>query len=119
MVNDHGGTATVDDFGITTSAGDLLFGAAVEDPADTFTYTAETLLVAAGEYDLAELEVAGYEPSDWTCSNGDGGAFDDGSVTVAVGDPTGDLLDHQRRPAGRADHREGRGQRRRRHRDGR
>ena len=30
--------------------------------------------------------MAGYEPSDWTCSNGDGGAFDDGSVTVAVGD---------------------------------
>ena len=86
MVNDDGGTAMVDDFGITTSAGDLLFGAAVEDPADTFTYTAETLLVAAGDYDLAELEVAGYEPSDWTCSNGDGGAFDDGSVTVAVGD---------------------------------
>ena len=41
VINDDGGTAVVDDFGITTSAGDLVFGAAVEDPTDTFTYTAD------------------------------------------------------------------------------
>ncbi len=87
VVNDDGGTATVGDFGITTSAGALTFGAAVEAPADTFTYTATTLSVAPGTYTLAELELAGYEPSDWTCTNGDGGAFDAGSVTLAAGDP--------------------------------
>ena len=43
VVNDDGGTAVVDDFGITTNAGALIFGAAVEDPTDTFTYTAATL----------------------------------------------------------------------------
>ena len=86
VVNDDGGTAVVDDFGITTDAGTLTFGAAVEDPTDTFTYTAETLEVAPGTYTLAELEVAGYAPTAWTCTNGDGGAFDAGSVTVAAGD---------------------------------
>ncbi len=88
VVNDDGGSATVGDFGITTSAGALTFGAPVEAPADTFTYTAETLQVAPGTYDLAELALAGYVPGDWTCSNGDGGAFDAGSVTLAAGDPT-------------------------------
>ena len=76
------------DFGITTSAGALTFGAAVEAPADTFTYTAATLQVAPGTYTLAELAVAGYTPSAWTCTNGGGGAFDAGSVTLAAGDPT-------------------------------
>ena len=64
------------------------FGAAVEAPADTFTYTAATLEVAPGTYSLAELALAGYAPSAWTCTNGDGGAFDAGSVTLAAGDPT-------------------------------
>ena len=76
------------DFGITTSAGALVFGAAVEAPADTFTYTAATLSVAPGTYTLAELALAGYTPAAWTCTNGDGGAFDAGSVTLAAGDPT-------------------------------
>ena len=76
------------DFGITTSAGALVFGAPVEAPADTFTYTAATLQVAPGTYTLAELALAGYAPSDWTCTNGGGGAFDAGSVTLAAGDPT-------------------------------
>ena len=87
VVNDDGGSAVVDDFGITTSAGTLTFGAAVEAPADTFTYTADTLAVAPGTYTLAEIAVAGYAPTDWTCTNGGGGAFDGGSVTVAAGDP--------------------------------
>ena len=47
VVNDDGGTAVVDDFGITTDAGALIFGTAVEDPTDTFTYTATTLEVGA------------------------------------------------------------------------
>ena len=87
VVNDDGGSAVVGDFGITTSAGALVFGAAVEAPADTFTYTAATLQVAPGTYTLAELALAGYAPSDWTCTNGGGGAFDAGSVTLAAGDP--------------------------------
>jgi hypothetical protein len=86
ILNDDGGTATVGDFGITTTAGALTFGPAVEDPVDTFTYTAETLLVAAGTYELAELVIPGYAPTDWTCTNGDGGAFDAGTVTLATGD---------------------------------
>ena len=56
----------------------------VEDPTDTFTYTAATLVVAPGTYTLAELEVAGYAPTAWTCTNGDGGAFDAG-----IGHPRG------------------------------
>ena len=58
----------------------------VEAPTDTFTYTAATLEVAPGTYTLAELAVAGYAPTAWTCSNGDGGTFDAGSVTVDAGD---------------------------------
>ena len=64
----------------------LVFGAAVEDPTDTFTYTAATLEVAPGTYTLAELAVAGYEPTAWSCTNGGGGAFDAGTVTVVAGD---------------------------------
>ena len=79
IVNDDGGSAIVDDFGITTSAGTLAFGAAVEAPTDTFTYTAATLEVAPGTYTLAELALAGYAPTAWTCTNGDGGAFDAGT----------------------------------------
>ena len=63
-------------------------GTAVEAPADTFTYTAATLSVAPGTYTLAELALAGYTPTAWTCTNGGGGAFDAGSVTLAAGDPT-------------------------------
>ena len=87
VVNDDGGTATADDFGITTSAGALVFGTPVEDPADTFTYTATTLQVAPGTYTLAELGLAGYAPSAWTCTNGDKLPFD-GPITLAAGDPT-------------------------------
>src|SRR4029077_16844718 len=50
------------------------------------TYTAATLEVAPGTYTLAEPALAGYEPTAWTCTNGDGGAFDAGSVTVEAGD---------------------------------
>ena len=43
VVNDNGGTASVTDFGITTSAGELTFGDAVEVPTNTFTYTSQTI----------------------------------------------------------------------------
>ena len=117
VVNDDGGTAVVDDFGITTSAGALAFGAPVEAPADTFTYTAATLEVAPGTYTLAELELAGYEPTDWTCTNGDGGTFDAGAVTLAAGDPPVTCsITNDDQPV-EPGHREGRRQRRRRHGD--
>ena len=86
VVNDDGGSAVVDDFAITTSAGELVFGAAVEGPTDTFTYTAQTLLVAAGTYTLGETDLPGYTPTAWTCTNGGGGPFATGSVTIATGD---------------------------------
>ena len=82
VINDDGGSAIVDDFGITTDAGALVFGAAVEDPADTFTYTAATLDGRPpARTPSPSSTVAGYAPTAWTCTNGDGGAFDAGTVT--------------------------------------
>ena len=115
VVNDDGGTAVVDDFGITTSAGALAFGAAVEDPADTFTYTAETL-VGRGRHvhPRRARRWPATTPTAWTCTNGDGGAFDAGTVTVAAGDePVTCSITNDDQPV-ELDHREGRRQRRRR-----
>ncbi len=84
VINNDGGSAVVDDFGITTSAGTLTFTSDGGSP--TTVYTAGTLAVAPGTYTLAEIAVAGYAPTDWTCTNGGGGAFDAGSVTLALGD---------------------------------
>ena len=52
VINDDGGTATVDDFAITTDAGELVFSAA-DDGTTTIVYTSETLTVPAGTYTLA------------------------------------------------------------------
>ena len=53
---------------------------------DTFIYTSDTLMLPAGTYTLGETDLPGYTPTAWTCSNGDGGAFDAGSVTIETGD---------------------------------
>ena len=87
ITNDNGGTAVVGDFGITTSAGALAFGA--PSGTTTKTYTATALTVNANTaYTLAENDVAGYTEGTWACVGGDnagGGAFGSGSVTLASG----------------------------------
>ena len=61
VVNDNGGTASVTDFGITTSAGELTFGDAVEVPTNTFTYTSQTITgLTLDTYTLNEDDVVGY-----------------------------------------------------------
>ena len=82
VVNDDGGTAVVGDFSITTSAGNLIFGAGVTVD-DTTTYTAMALSVDANTaYSLSEADVSGYSEGSWSCSNGDGGPYNSGSVTL-------------------------------------
>ena len=68
VVNDNGGTATVTAFGVNTSAGALNFGAAVEGPTNTFTYTSQALTVNAGSYTLRENDIAGYAEGTWSCT---------------------------------------------------
>jgi len=84
VVNDDGGTATVDDFSIMTSAGTLVFDGGTT-VGDTTTYTAAQLtdLTAGVPYTLAEADVAGYSEGSWSCiPDVGGGAFDSGSVTL-------------------------------------
>ena len=108
--------ATVGDFGITTSAGALVFGAAGRGPGrHLHLHRGDARRSRPARTPSPSSRWRATRPTAWTCTNGDGGAFDAGSVTLAAGDPTGHLLDHQRRPAGQPRHREGRRQRRRRH----
>ncbi len=85
VVNDDGGTATVTNFGITTSAGSLTFDGGVGSGA-TKTYTATTLSVVPGTYTLIENDIAGYAEGSWSCDEGTlvNSAFDNGSLTLAV-----------------------------------
>jgi cysteine-rich repeat protein len=88
VVNDNGGSATVAAFGISTSAGALVFGAG-NTVGSTTTYTAATLtgLDAGVPYTLVEANVAGYSEGSWSCTpNAGGGVFNNGSVTLAVGE---------------------------------
>jgi uncharacterized repeat protein (TIGR01451 family) len=89
VINDDGGTADVDDFGITTDAGALVWDAGTV-LGDTTTYTAETLTVLAGQaFSLSESDLTEYSEGLWSCEGGDdlgGGAFDSGTVTLAPGD---------------------------------
>ena len=88
IVNDDGGTATVNAFGINTSAGALSFGAAVENPTNTFTYTATALTVNAGTYTLGEIDVDGYTEGQWDCvgATQDSSSIRQGTVTLSNGD---------------------------------
>ena len=76
VVNDDGGGATVGEFGISTSAGALVFGDG-NTVGDITTYTAELTGLNAGvSYSLAELDVFGYSEGTWNCMpNPGGGAF--------------------------------------------
>jgi hypothetical protein len=88
VVNDDGGTASVADFGINTNAGTLIFDGG-NTVGNTTTYTAAPLtgLTAGVPYTLSEDNVAGYTEGSWRCTpNAGGGAFDSGTVTLALGE---------------------------------
>jgi hypothetical protein len=89
IINDNGGTATADDFSISTSAGNLTFSASGGSgtAGDPYVYTSNTLtnLLANQAYTLAELNLAGYSEGTWSCApNGGGGSFGGGSVTLTL-----------------------------------
>ena len=109
VVNDDGGTATVNAFGINTSAGALSFGAAVENPTNTFTYTATALTVNAGTYTLGEIDVDGYTEGQWDCVGPFRTAVPSARARCAVQRRQRRVHDHQQRRAGHpADGQEGR-----------
>ena len=86
VVNDNGGSATVGDFSITSSAGALTFDGGVVAGATT-TYTSTALTVNAGTFTLVEADVAGYTEGSWSCTGQSGAvepAFGAGSVTLAA-----------------------------------
>ncbi len=87
IVNDNGGTKVVGDFGITTDAGSLSFGAGAADGANTLKYTSNKLTVDAGSYNFSENDVSGYSEGTWSCSptSASSSTFDGGSVTVGNG----------------------------------
>ena len=66
VINDNGGTKTVDDFGITFSGGQLTFDKGVEDNKTT-TYTSEKLTLDKGTYTLSEKDINGYTEGTWDC----------------------------------------------------
>lgn len=87
VVNDDGGSKVVGDFGLSTTAGALAFGAGVADGASTLRYTSDTLSVSAGTYSLHENTVAGYTDGTWSCTKGlVSGNAQTGSVTLAAAD---------------------------------
>jgi hypothetical protein len=88
IINDNGGTADVDDFNITTSAGALNFDGGVADGANTLKYTSQQIPVLAGSYTLIEGDVAGYSPGTWSCTGAPATAtaYNAGSVTIADGE---------------------------------
>ncbi len=75
VINDHGGTATVDDFDITLTNSTLEFDAGVEE-GDTTTYTATVFGDVNKEYTLSETVAGtGYHMESLECSLGSNGVF--------------------------------------------
>ncbi|MGI6484431.1 MAG: THxN family PEP-CTERM protein [Candidatus Dojkabacteria bacterium] len=75
VINDHGGTATVDDFDITLTDSTLEFDAGVEE-GDTTTYTATVFGDVNKEYTLSETVAGtGYTMDSLECSLGSDGVF--------------------------------------------
>ncbi|WP_461519376.1 prealbumin-like fold domain-containing protein [Porticoccus sp.] len=88
VINDDGGTATVNTFGVGSDAGSFSFGAGVADGADTLKYTSNTLTLTEDTYSLTESDVPGYSEGTWSCDGGTGlvNTFSAGSITLANGD---------------------------------
>jgi hypothetical protein len=102
IVNSHGGTASLGDFGITTTAGSLTFGSGVADGANTLKYTSSAVSVAAGTYNLHEGTLAGYTDGTWSCSGNSGAVTANaqtGSVGVSVGDAVTCTITNNDQPA--------------------
>lgn len=75
VINDHGGTATVDDFNITLTDSTLEFDAGVKE-GDTTTYTATVFGDVNKEYTLSETVAGtGYDMESLECSLGSNGVF--------------------------------------------
>jgi hypothetical protein len=89
IVNNNGGTKVVGDFGITTSAGALSFGAGTPDGPHTLKYTSATLSVSPGPVWLHENDVKGYTEGRWSCVGQTGPVhsyFKTAWVVVAAGE---------------------------------
>jgi hypothetical protein len=88
IVNDNGGTKTVDDFSIITSAGTPTWTCVPN--GTTTTCTSQTFAVSAGSSTFSESDVTGYTEGTWSCSPvaATGTAFGGGSVTLANGQST-------------------------------
>src|SRR5439155_1164551 len=90
VTNDNGGTKSVGDFGITTTAGALTFGAGADEGGGTSRYTSNPRTgLSAGSYSLFELNVTGYTEGTWSCNDGGtlggGGVFNASTVTLVNG----------------------------------
>jgi len=102
VVNDNGGTKTVSDFGLSTTAGSLSFGAGVADGANTLKYTATAISVSAGTYTLHENAVATYTEGTWTCAGNAGAVNNDpqsGTVAVGLGETVTCTITNDDKPA--------------------
>jgi len=86
VVNDDGGSLAVTDFGITTSAGALVFGTGTT-VGTTTTFTSSKIYMAPGTFTLTELDVNGYTEGLWSCDEGllSKNAFDDGEISLTAG----------------------------------
>ena len=88
VVNDNGGSSTVSDFGITTSAGSLTFDGGTTSGSTT-TYTSNQILaLSPGTYSLSELDLGNYTEGTWFCTQGvlNNSSASAGSITIANGE---------------------------------
>ncbi len=66
VVNDNGGTATINDFGIKLNDNLIAFGEGVVEGTTT-TYTSTPTVVSNTQYSLSEEDLAGYAEGTWSC----------------------------------------------------
>lgn len=89
IINDDGGSASLLDFSLSTSADVLDFdtGTVV---GSTTTFTSDTIYVPPGTYTLSEIDLDGYVEGAWSCTVGNviSDAFDSGAVELAFGEQT-------------------------------
>jgi hypothetical protein len=90
IVNAYGGTATVGAFGITTTAGGLVFDLGTPDGTNTVKYTSTTLTnLTLGSKGLHENNITGYAEGSWSCVGNAGAVnsnFNTGSVVLGAGE---------------------------------
>jgi hypothetical protein len=88
VVNDNGGTLTVSDFNVTSSAASLTFGSGVADGANTLKYSSQVITVDSGSYTLRESDIAAYSEGTWSCTGATptNSTISAGAVVVKGGD---------------------------------